>query len=379
MRKLFYLDTTLRDGEQSLGFTLNSQQKLLIAEQLVKLGVDIIEAGFPASSPGDFSSVREISNKVKGAAICGMARCVEKDIDLCVEALKKAESPMINLGLAVSPIHMEKKLKLNPAQVVERAVNAVHYAKKRLPEVQFYAEDALRSDPCFLREVFENVIEAGAAVVTVSDTVGCATPWKYGGLITYLKANVKNIDHVRLSTHCHNDLGMATANSLAGILAGADQTEGTINGIGERAGNASLEEMIMSILYLTEFENIQSGIIIKEIFKTSKMVSEITEMPIAKNKPIVGSNVYTHFSGIHQDGVIKEKSTYEIIDPEIIGAQKGKISLSARSGKAALKYKLDELGFAYHKSDLEFIFNRFKRTADNKTRVSEEDLSLLLE
>jgi len=378
VRRLFYLDTTLRDGEQSLEFTLNTHQKLAIAEQLVKLGVDIIEAGFPASSPGDYSSVQEISRRIKGSAVCGMARCLAPDIETCLQALKKAEFPMINLGLAVSPLHMEKKLGLSSQEVLEKAVGAVKYAKKRLADVQFYAEDALRSDPWFLKQVMENVIAAGATVVTVSDTVGYATPWKYGELITFLRHNVENIDRVRVSTHCHNDLGMATANSLAGILAGADQIEGTINGIGERAGNASLEEVIMSVSTHQEYQHLLSRINREQIYPTSRLVSRITQIPIARNKAIVGSNVYTHYSGIHQNGVLKEKSTYEIIDPASIGAPPSQISLSARSGKAALKFKLEQLGLAFHPKDLETIYERFVRIADEKNKVSEEDLIRLI-
>lgn len=374
MNRLYYLDTTLRDGEQSLGFTLNAKQKTEIAQQLVRLGVDIIEAGFPASSPGDYRSVQAVSREVQGVIVCGMARCLEKDIDICHEALKRAETPMINLGLAVSPIHMEKKLKLTPPQVVERAVAAVKYAKRKVKDVQFYAEDALRSDPAFLRQVYENVIAAGATVITVSDTVGCATPWKYGALVTYLKENVVNIEKVRLSTHCHNDLGMATANSLAGILAGADQAEVTINGIGERAGNASLEEVVMAISTLKEFPNGKSKINAQQIYATSKLVSEITGIPVAVNKAIVGSNVYTHFSGIHQDGIIKEKSTYEIIDPEDIGAPTSRIALSARSGKTALKYKLEQLGLNWEQKDLESVYESFLEMADTKNKITEEEL-----
>lgn len=379
MKRLYYLDTTLRDGEQSLGFTLNTDQKLAVAGQLVRLGVDIIEAGFPASSPGDYRSVQEISTTLKGVTVCGMARCTTQDIDTCLQAIKKAESPMINLGLAVSPLHMEKKLRLSPQEVVEKAVGAVKYAKKSLADVQFYAEDALRSDPLFLKQVMESVIAAGATVVTVSDTVGYATPWKYGELITFLKHNVNNIDRVRVSTHCHNDLGMATANSLAGILAGADQIEGTINGIGERAGNASLEEVIMSVSTHPEYHHLLSGISHNQIYNTSLLVSQVTKMPIAANKAIVGSNVYTHYSGIHQDGVLKEKSTYEIIDPESIGAPQSKIGLSARSGKTALKYKLEQMGITYQQKDLAAIYRNFVRIADKKNRVSEEDLCSIVE
>jgi len=373
MKRIYYLDTTLRDGEQSLGFSLQSDQKLEIAAQLVKLGVDIIEAGFPASSPGDYRSVKKISGKVKGAAICGLSRCKQEDIDICLEALKRAEFPMINLGIAVSPIHMQKKLRLSPQDVLEKAVLAVKYAKKKLKDVQFYAEDALRSDPCFLKQIFEDVIAAGATVVTVSDTVGCATPWGYAALIKYLKENVKNIDRVRLSIHCHNDLGMATANTLAGIHGGADQIEGTINGIGERAGNASLEEVIMSIQTLKEFDNIVSRINTKEIFGTSQLVSKFTRLPIPSNKAIIGDNVFTHFSGIHQDGVLKEKTTYEIMDPEKIGAPKSKIMLSARSGKNALKYKMDETGYPYHQNDIEKIYHRFMQIADQSIKITEEE------
>ncbi|MFZ5597791.1 MAG: 2-isopropylmalate synthase [Bacillota bacterium] len=378
MSRLFIFDTTLRDGEQSLGITLNVKEKLEIGRQLVKLGVDVIEAGFPASSPGDLESVRTIAREVKGAVICGLSRAVSQDIDCCAEALREAEYPRIHTGIAVSPVHMEKKLKLSPDQVVEAAVAAVKHAKKYVGDVEFYAEDAFRSDPPFLARVIEKVIEAGATVVNIPDTVGYATPWEYGELISYVMGNVKNIDRVTVSIHCHNDLGMATANSLAGIRAGARQVEGTINGIGERAGNTSLEEVAMAIYTQKKLYGVELGINTREIATTSRLVSRITGVPVPSHKAIVGSNAFMHASGIHQDGVLKEKTTYEIIDPETIGIPRNMIILTARSGRHALKHRLEELGYSLEKDGLEEIYGKFLRLADQKREVFDEDLHALM-
>lgn len=378
MRRLYVFDTTLRDGEQSLGITLNVNEKLEIGRQLVKLGVDIIEAGFPASSPGDLDSVRTIAREVKGAIICGLSRAVERDIDCCAEALREAEQPRIHTGIAVSPVHMERKLRLSPDQVVEAAVAAVKHARKYVEDVEFYAEDAFRSDPPFLARVIEKVIEAGATVVNIPDTVGYATPWEYGELISYVMKNVRNIERAVVSIHCHNDLGMATANSLAGIKAGAGQVEGTINGIGERAGNTSLEEVIMAIYTQRGRYGVETGVNTKEISATSRLVSRITGVPVPSHKAIVGANAFMHASGIHQDGVLKERTTYEIIDPDIIGVPKNRIVLSARSGRHALKHRLEELGYHLGQVDLEVVYQRFLQLADQKREVFDQDLHALM-
>ncbi|HCF51408.1 MAG TPA: 2-isopropylmalate synthase [Syntrophomonas sp.] len=378
MRKLYIFDTTLRDGEQSLGITLNVKEKLAISRQLVKLGVDIIEAGFPASSPGDFDSVRTIAKEIKGVAICGLTRAVEKDIDICAEALREAEAPRIHTGIAVSPVHMAKKLQMPPSQVVEAAVAAVKRAKKYVNDVEFYAEDASRSERDFLVEIITKVISAGATVVNIPDTVGYVTPWQYGDLIAHLVANVKNIDRAIISIHCHNDLGMATANSLAGIRAGASQLEGTINGIGERAGNTSLEEVIMAIYSQKSLYGVDVDINTREIAATSRMVSRITGVAVPSHKAIVGSNAFMHASGIHQDGVLKKRDTYEIIDPEVVGFPRSLIVLSARSGRHALKHRLAELGYTNIEDNLDYIYAKFLDLADLKGEVFDEDLHALM-
>ena len=378
MRKLYVFDTTLRDGEQSLGITLNVKEKLEIGHQLVKLGVDIIEAGFPASSPGDMESVRTMAKELKGVTICGLTRAVTQDIDICAEALRKAEYPRIHTGLGVSPIHMAKKLRLTPDQVVEQAIFAVKYAKKFMSDVEFYAEDAFRSDPEFLTRVIKEVISAGATVVNLPDTVGYASPWEYGELIEYVIKNVENIDKAMVSVHCHNDLGMATANSLAGIKAGAGQVEGTINGIGERAGNTSLEEVIMSIYTRRDGYGVESNINTREISATSRLVSRITGVTVPAHKAIVGANAFMHASGIHQDGVLKDRETYEIIQPETIGVPQNLISLSARSGRHALQHCLEELGYIVEGDQLDDVYQRFLKLADLKKEVFDKDLYVLM-
>lgn len=378
MRRLYVFDTTLRDGEQSLGITLNAREKIEIAQQLVKLGVDIIEAGFPASSPGDLESVRTIAREVKGVTICGLTRASEEDIDVCAEALREAESPRIHTGIGVSPVHIEKKLQMSPDQVVERAVSAVRHAKKYVSDVEFYAEDSFRADPVFLAKVLEKVIDAGATVVNLPDTVGYATPWEYGELISFVMANVKNIDKAIVSVHCHNDLGMATANTLAGIRAGAGQVEGTINGIGERAGNTSLEEVMMAIYTRRDSYGITSKINTKEIAATSRLVSRITGVPVPDHKAIVGANAFMHASGIHQDGVLKDRQTYEIIEPETIGVPQNTISLTARSGRHALKHRLAELGYQVEGAQLDEVYQNFLRLADQKKEIVDQDLYALM-
>ena len=378
MEKLYIFDTTLRDGEQSLGITLNINEKLEIARQLVKLGVDIIEAGFPASSPGDLDSVRTIAREIKGVTICGLTRAVKQDIDICAEALRDAEQPRIHTGIAVSPLHMEKKLCLAPEQVIEAAVEAVKHAKKYVHDVEFYAEDAFRSEPDFLVKILTRVIAAGATVVNIPDTVGYAPPWQHTERMSYVMNNVKNIESVIISTHCHNDLGMATANALAGIRAGVRQIEGTINGIGERAGNTSLEEVIMAIYSQKSLYGVELGVNTREIAATSRLVSAITGVPVPSHKAIVGGNAFMHASGIHQDGVLKEKETYEIINPETIGVPSNMIVLSARSGRHALKHRLEELGYKLEKSELEAVYKKFLELADQKKEVFDEDLHVLM-
>jgi len=378
MRKLYVFDTTLRDGEQSLGITLNVREKLEVARQLVKLGVDIIEAGFPASSPGDMESVRTIAREIKGVSICGLTRAAEKDIDLCAEALREAEAPRIHTGIGISPVHMERKLKLSPEMTVERAVSAVKYAKKFVSDVEFYAEDAFRGDRDFLVKILEEVIKAGATTVNIPDTVGYASPWEYGNLISYVIENTKGIDKVVVSVHCHNDLGMATANALAGIKAGASQVEGTINGIGERAGNTSLEEVIMAIYTQSKSYGVESRIKTKEIAATSRLVSRITGVAVPDHKAIVGANAFMHASGIHQDGVLKDRETYEIIQPETIGVPQNMITLSARSGRHALKHRLEELGYKIEGEELDEVYQRFLILADQKKEVLDQDLYALM-
>ena len=377
MQKLYIFDTTLRDGEQSLGKTLNIDEKLKIARQLVRLGVDVIEAGFPASSPGDMESVRTIAREIKGVVICGLSRAVKRDIDYCAEALREAEQPRIHTGIAVSPVHMEKKLRRSPEQVFETAVAAVKHAKKYVNDVEFFAEDAFRSEPDFLVKILAGVIEAGATVVNIPDTVGYAHPWQHAETMSYIMNNVKNIESVIVSTHCHNDLGMATANSLAGIKAGVRQVEGTINGIGERAGNTPLEEVIMAIHSQKNLYGVEVGVNTREISAASRLVSSITGVSVPTHKAIVGSNAFMHASGIHQDGVLKEKETYEIIDPESIGVGSNLIVLSARSGRHALKHRLEELGYKPEQYDLEAVYKKFLQLADQKKEVFDEDLHIL--
>lgn len=378
MEKLYVFDTTLRDGEQSLGITLNVKEKMEIARQLVRLGVDIIEAGFPASSPGDFVSVQTIASEVKGVTICGLTRAVQQDIDTCAEALRGAESPRIHTGLGVSPVHMEKKLMLSPEQVIEQAAAAVKYAKKYMSDVEFYAEDAFRADPDFLVRVLTEAIKAGATVVNIPDTVGYANPWEYAELISYVINHVPNIEKAIVSVHCHNDLGMATANSLAGIKAGARQIEGTINGIGERAGNTSLEEVLMAVYTRRGGYGVESHINTKEISATSRLVSRITGVPVPDHKAIVGANAFMHASGIHQDGVLKDRLTYEIIKPETIGVPENTITLTARSGRHALKHRLEELGYQVEGDALDNVYRRFLDLADQKKEVLDQDLYALM-
>lgn len=377
-RKIQIFDTTLRDGEQVPGCKLNTREKLILAEQIEALGVDIIEAGFPVSSPGDFEAVREIGRIVKNATVCGLTRAVENDIHVAADALKTAKNPRIHTGIGTSDSHIFHKLKSTRDNVVERAVAAVKLAKKYVEDVEFYAEDAGRTDNDFLAKICEEAIKAGATVLNIPDTTGYCLPEEYGRKIKYLKDNVKGIENATISTHCHNDLGMATANSIAGVMNGAGQIECTINGIGERAGNASLEESVM-ILKQHPHLMLETGINTRLLNKTSKMVSELMGMPVQPNKAIVGANAFAHSSGIHQDGVIKERSTYEIIDPLEVGVDNSKIVLTARSGRAALAFRAKQIGFELTKKELDEAYAIFLRFADTRKCIEVEDLHEIME
>ncbi len=376
--KVQIFDTTLRDGEQVPGCKLDTQQKLLIAARLDELGVDIIEAGFPISSPGDFSSVSEIAKIVKNATVCGLTRAVEKDIEVAAEALKYARRPRIHTGIGTSDSHIQYKFNSTREKVLERAVSAVRYAKRFVEDVEFYAEDAGRTDNAYLAEVCEAVIKAGATVLNIPDTTGYCLPEEYGAKMKYLKDNVRGIEKAILSCHCHNDLGLATANSIAGVIHGARQIECTINGIGERAGNTSLEEVVM-ILKQHPYLDLDTSINTRLLYSTSQMVSQKMGMPVQPNKAIVGSNAFAHSSGIHQDGVIKKRETYEIINPEDVGVNESSIVLTARSGRAALAYRAKKLGYELTKVQLDIVYGEFLKFADRKKEVVNEDIHQILE
>ncbi|WP_338753471.1 2-isopropylmalate synthase [Bacillus sp. FJAT-52991] len=378
MRKIEIFDTTLRDGEQSAGVNLNTIEKLEIAKQLERLGVDVIEAGFPAASRGDLEAVQLIANTIKNSSVTGLARSHQKDIDATWEALKQSAEPRIHVFLATSPIHREFKLKMSKDGVVERAVQAVKYAKQKFAKVQFSAEDACRTELDFLARVTEAVIDAGATVVNIPDTVGYITPQEIKEIFTYLRENVSNIDKAILSTHCHDDLGMATANSLAAIEAGAGQVEGTINGIGERAGNVALEEVAVALHIRNDFYKASTNMKLDEIKRTSNLVSKLTGMVVPANKAVIGDNAFAHESGIHQDGVLKEKTTYEIITPELIGVKSNKLVLGKHSGRHAFKNKAIELGFELADDKLNEAFQTFKDLADKKKEITDEDLFSIL-
>lgn len=377
MRKIDIFDTTLRDGEQSAGINLNTAEKLQIARQLEKLGVTVIEAGFPASSPGDFEAVQQIAGTVKNSIVTGLSRAMKSDIDTSWEALKHAEQPHLHVFLATSPIHMEYKLMKTPDEVVDIAVEAVKYARNKFPLVQWSAEDAFRSDREFLVRIINKVIEAGAQIINIPDTVGYATPQEYGALFKYLKENVTGIDKVKLSAHCHNDLGMAVANSIAAIENGADQVEGTINGIGERAGNAALEEIAVALHVRKDFYGLETGINLQEIKRTSQLVSQLTGVVIQPNKAVVGKNAFAHESGIHQDGYLKKRETYEIITPELIGAKTEPLALGKHSGRHAFKDRAKTMGFELSEEKLNKAFAEFKELADRKKEITEDDLFIL--
>jgi len=378
VRKIDIFDTTLRDGEQSAGVNLNTAEKLEIAKQLERFGVDVMEAGFPAASPGDLDAVRQIASTIKNSSVTGLARSVKSDIDAAWEALKVAECPRLHVFIATSPIHMTHKLKQTPEQVVETAVESIKYAKQFFPIVQWSAEDAFRSDPVFLAHIVEQAIKAGASVINLPDTVGYATPHEYGAMFKYMKDNVPNVDQVKLSSHCHNDLGMAVANTLAAIENGADQVEGTINGLGERAGNAALEEVGVALYTRKDAYNVQTNLTLNEIKRTSQLVSQLTGMMIQANKAIVGKNAFAHESGIHQDGVLKEPTTYEIITPELIGEESNNLVLGKHSGRHAFNDRAKSMGFQLDKEALNQAFKEFKQLADRKKEITSEDLWTIL-
>lgn len=371
--RVYIFDTTLRDGEQVPGCKLNTEEKLMIAAKLDILGVDVIEAGFPVSSPGDFQSVEAIAKLVKNATVCGLTRAVQNDIKVAAEALRYAKRPRIHTGIGTSESHMKYKFKATPEQIIERAVAAVTYAKSFVEDVEFYAEDAGRSDNEFLAKVCEAVIKAGATVLNIPDTTGYCLPEEYGQKIKYLKENVTGIDKAILSCHCHNDLGLATANSIAGVLNGARQIECTINGIGERAGNTSLEEVTM-ILKQHPYLDLNTNINSKMLTEMSRLVSETMGMPVQPNKAIVGTNAFAHSSGIHQDGVIKNRETYEIMNPKDVGAETSSIVLTARSGRAALAYRAKNVGYNLTKRELDSVYSDFLNFADKHKEVTDTDI-----
>jgi 2-isopropylmalate synthase len=376
--KVQIFDTTLRDGEQVPGCKLDTEQKLVIASRLDELGVDVIEAGFPISSPGDFNSVSEIARIVNNATVCGLTRAVEKDIEVAAQALKQARRPRIHTGIGTSDSHIRYKFNATREQVLERAVAAVKYAKRFVEDVEFYAEDAGRTDNEYLARVCEAVIKAGATVLNIPDTTGYCLPEEYGAKMKYLKENVKGIEKAILSCHCHNDLGLATANSISGVINGARQIECTINGIGERAGNTSLEEVVM-ILRQHPYLNLDTGIDSRLLYSTSQMVSRKMGMPVQPNKAIVGSNAFAHSSGIHQDGVIKKRETYEIINPEDVGVTESSIVLTARSGRAALAYRAKKVGYELTKVQLDAVYDEFLKFADRKKEIVDEDIHQIVE
>lgn len=374
--RLFIFDTTLRDGEQVPGCQLNTVEKIQVAKALESLGVDVIEAGFPVSSPGDFNSVIEISKAVTWPTICALTRAVEKDIDIAAEALKFAKHKRIHTGIGTSDSHIKYKFNSNRDEIIERAVAAVKYARRFVDDVEFYAEDAGRTDNEYLARVVEAVIKAGATVVNIPDTTGYCLPNEYGEKIKFLLENVNGIHNAIISTHCHNDLGMATANTMAGILNGARQVEVTINGIGERAGNTALEEVVM-ILKSHHDINIETNINTQKIYPTSRMVSSLMNMPVQANKAIVGRNAFAHSSGIHQDGVLKNVQTYEIINPNDVGIDDNSIVLTARSGRAALKSRLSALGVKLNQEQLNLVYADFLKLADKKKDINDDDVLLL--
>ena len=370
-------DTTLRDGEQVPGCKLDTKSKLILAEKLDLLGVDIIEAGFPISSPGDFKSVVEISKIIKNASVCALSRANEKDIDIAAESLKSAKNPRIHTGIGTSEVHIKYKFNSSKDSIIDTAKKSVAHARKYVDDVEFYAEDAGRTENEFLAKVCEEVIKSGATVLNIPDTTGYCLPNEYGDKIKFLINNVNGIENVTVSCHCHNDLGLATANSIHGVLNGARQIECTINGIGERAGNTSLEEVVMILRQHSDL-NLDTNINSKLLNETSQKVSELMGMPVQPNKAIVGSNAFAHSSGIHQDGVIKKRETYEIIDPLDVGVDKSSIVLTARSGRAALAFRMKEFGVNLTKNELDEVYDEFLTLADKKKEVTDIDFPIIL-
>lgn len=380
MKRIKIFDTTLRDGEQCPGASLNPEEKLEIARQLAKLNVDVMEAGFAIASPGDFESVKTIAQQIKGPIICSLARARKEDIERAWEAVRYAEKPRIHTFLATSPIHMEKKLRMTPEQVLKTAKNMVKFARSLCPDVEFSPEDAGRSDPDFLYQVVGAVIDAGATTINIPDTVGYTVPIEFGLLIENIIKNVRQIKEkgITISVHCHNDLGLATANSLAAIKSGATQVECTINGIGERAGNASLEEIVMALKTRRDFYDCDTGISTREIYKTSRMVSNLTGLLVQPNKAVVGANAFAHEAGIHQAGVLRARETYEIMKPEDIGLTESRLVLGKHSGRHAFADKLKEMGYDLNEENLEKAFIRFKELADRKKEIGERDLETIV-
>ncbi len=378
MRIIKVFDTTLRDGEQSPGASMNVEEKVIVAHQLQRLGVDIIEAGFPMASPGDFEAVRRISQEIKGVIIAGLARARDEDIERAAEDLSPAPQRRIHTFIATSDIHLQYKLRMSREAVLEAAVRAVKRARQYTDDVEFSAEDATRSDWDYLCRILEAVIDAGATTVNIPDTVGYAIPQEFGELIEYIRNRVPNIDKAVISVHCHNDLGLAVANSLTAILKGAGQVECTVNGIGERAGNAAMEEIVMALKTRPRFFEADTRIVTQEIYKTSRLVSKITGMVVQPNKAIVGANAFAHEAGIHQDGFLKERSTYEIMRPEDVGIPQSKLILGKHSGRHAFKARLEELGYRLTEEELNKAFERFKRLADQKKYIFDEDIEALV-
>jgi len=374
MDKIIIFDTTLRDGEQVPGCKLNTKEKIELALELEELGVDVIEAGFPISSPGDFTSVEKISKVITNATVCALSRAVQKDIEVAAQALKYAKRRRIHTGIGTSDYHIKSKFNSTREEILERAVQCVKWARNFTDDIEFYAEDAGRTDNEYLAKVIEAVIKAGATTVNIPDTTGYCLPHQYGEKIAFLKNNVSNIDKAVISCHCHNDLGLATANSISGAINGARQIECTINGLGERAGNTSLEEVVMIIKQHKDL-NFTTSIDATKLNPMSRLVSDTMRMPVQPNKAIVGSNAFSHSSGIHQDGFLKDTLTYEIINPEEVGADSSKIVLTARSGRSALAYRFQKLGFQFYRNDVDILYDRFLQIADRKKVVEDEDLS----
>ncbi len=372
-QKIFIFDTTLRDGEQVPGCKLNTAEKVGLALELESLGVDIIEAGFPISSPGDYESVNQIAKIIKEATVCGLSRAVQKDIEVAAQALKYARRPRIHTGIGTSDYHIKGKFKSTREDILARAIQCVKWARNFTDDVEFYAEDAGRTDNDYLARVVEAVIAAGATTVNIPDTTGYCLPQQYGDKIAFLKNNVSNIDKAVISCHCHNDLGLATANSISGVISGARQIECTINGLGERAGNTSLEEVVM-ILKQHKDLGLYTDIKTKSLNPLSRKVSDIMRMPVQPNKAIVGANAFSHSSGIHQDGFLKDAQTYEIINPEEVGAEESKIVLTARSGRSALAHRFQKMGYQYTRNDIDVLYEEFLKLADSKKEIKEEDL-----